>query len=303
MSQSQHAVTGERLIPEAQHGQLVHAEHLVRYRLAARLAGSRRVLDIACGEGYGSAMLAAAGATSVVGVDVDARTVELAASRYPDARYACADIGALPFDDGAFELVASFETIEHVREPERALDELARVTAPGGLLVISTPNKRSYLVENEFHEREFTSEEFLDLLADRFPKVQPVLQHNWNTSLILGPEAARDAGGERTHAVELGKVVGIEPGEELYTLALCSSVEPPEVVPLGIAASVDEAHELAQRLRTAEGEVVRWHNAYEKQAAILADLDAQLGAVYASVWWRATAPLQRAVDKARRRLG
>ncbi|MDP1850210.1 MAG: class I SAM-dependent methyltransferase, partial [Solirubrobacteraceae bacterium] len=120
--------TGERLIPEAYAGSVVLAEHLARYRLAARLAPGRDVLDAACGEGYGSAMLAAAGAASVVGIDIDAATVAHARERHGiDARQG--DVGRLPFDDATFGLVVSFETIEHVAEPERALDEFRRVLA------------------------------------------------------------------------------------------------------------------------------------------------------------------------------
>ena len=92
-----------------------------------------------------------------------------ARARYPAAEFVQGDVRQLPFEDGAFELVVSFETIEHVHDPERVLDELRRVLAGDGLLVISTPNKRQYLVENEFHEREFRHEEFVELLRTRFP--------------------------------------------------------------------------------------------------------------------------------------
>ena len=130
MTDSELEPTGERLLPEHHGGQLVHAEHLARYRLAAQLAPGRRVLDCACGEGYGAALMAAAGAKSVTAADIDQATVDHVRDRYGiDAHRA--DVRCLPFEDGAFDLVVSFETIEHVQEPERALDELARVRAPG----------------------------------------------------------------------------------------------------------------------------------------------------------------------------
>ncbi|MGH2898589.1 MAG: class I SAM-dependent methyltransferase, partial [Solirubrobacteraceae bacterium] len=142
--------TGERLIPEAFAGSLVLAEHLARYRFAARLARGRAVLDAACGEGYGSAMLAAAGAASVVGIDIDAETVAHARATHGiDAREG--DVGRLPCEDASFDLVVSFETIEHVAEPERALDEFRRVLSPGGILVVSTPNGDEYLEDNPYH--------------------------------------------------------------------------------------------------------------------------------------------------------
>ena len=296
--------TGERLVPERQHGELVHAEHLVRYRLAAQLAHSRRVLDAACGEGYGTAMLAAAEASEAVGVDVDEPTIAHAAKRYPGASFSVGDLTALPFGDGRFDLVVSFETIEHVKEPERALDELRRVLADDGVLLISTPNKHRYLVENEFHEREFTHEEFVELLSARFPVVELLLQHNWNASLILPPDVAGDADGERAHALELRKTAGIAPGEELYTLALCTgSGKVPQLNALGVAATVDEAHELAARLRAAEVTAASWHDEWQKAKAIAEHWNDEYWATRNSVWWRITAPLRRVGELVRRRRG
>jgi len=296
--------TGERLVPERQHGELVHAEHLVRYRLAAQLACSRRALDAACGEGYGTAMLAAAGASEAVGVDIDQPTIAHAAARYPGASFSVADVASLPFEDGRFDLVVSFETIEHVPEPERALDELRRVLADDGLLLISTPNKHRYLVENEFHEREFTHEEFVELLSARFPVVQLLLKHNWNVSLILSAEVAADSGAERAHRVELRKTAGIRPGEELYTLALCTvSGDVPSLGALGVAATVDEAHELASRLRAALDETVRWHRDWAQANEIAKHWHDKHGAVVDSTSWRVTSPLRRLGGLVRRLRG
>jgi O-antigen biosynthesis protein len=288
--------TGERFVPHAQHGELVHAEHLVRYRLAAQLAPSRRVLDVACGEGYGTALLAARGARSAVGVDVDEPTITHARLNHREAEFVLGDVRELPFEDATFELVVSFETIEHVPNAERALVELKRVTAEDGLLLVSTPNKHQYLVENEFHEREFFHEEFLALLHERFDRVQPLLQHNWTTSAVLMPAHAREATGRDSYELELAKVAGIEPGGELYTLALCGSRELPALRPVGVASGVDEAHRLAERLVEAERAAERWHDEYRRAE------DGLIG-VYGSVWWRMTGPLRRLVKLARLRGG
>ena len=239
--------TGERLLPEHWEGQLVHAEHLARYRLAARIAPGRRVLDVACGEGYGSALMAAAGAEAVTAVDVDQATVDHVRERHGvDAR--AADIRSLPFEDGAFGLVVSFETIEHVEEPERALDELARVRAPGGHLLISTPNASEYLVENEYHVREFGHDEFVELLRERFGAVRLLYQHNWLTSAVLDEDGMRQADGDRALELDLTKVAGVEPRGELYLLALCGDDTDVELPPTGVMAGTDEAHLLAHRL-------------------------------------------------------
>ena len=96
-------VTGERLLPEQQRGELVHAQHLARYRFAAQFARGRRVLDAACGEGYGTAILAAAGARAAVGVDIDQPTVDHARAKY-GLDFERADVAELPFEDGSFDL-------------------------------------------------------------------------------------------------------------------------------------------------------------------------------------------------------
>ena len=294
--------TGERLVPERQHGEVVHAEHLVRYRIAARLAAGRRVLDAACGEGYGTALLATAGARSATGVDVDHAIVAHARSRHPGPDFLVGDVRELPFEDASFDLVACFETIEHVEDPERVLSELDRVLALDGLLLVSTPNKHRYLVENEFHRREFFHEEFVEVLQARFERVEVLLQHNWLTSAVLPVAAAAEASGERDLDVEFRKLVGIQPGGELYTVALCGHTAMPSVQGAAVAATVDEAHELARRAVEAERTAEMWHGEYKKAEAGTRR-PSDLFEVYRSVWWRMTAPPRRLVALVRRRRG
>jgi SAM-dependent methyltransferase len=291
--------TGERLIPHLQHGELVHAEHLARYRLAAQLAPSRRTLDAACGEGYGTAILAAAGARAATGVDLDAATIQHARGRHPQADFLAGDVRELPFRAGSFDLVVSFETIEHIRDAERALDELRRVTAPDGLLLISTPNKHEYLVENEFHEREFFHAEFLELLEARFETVEVLLQHNWLTSAVLPVPVAADAGAQRDHQLEFRKLAAVMPGAELYTIALCGTEALPRLRPVAVAAAVDEAQELARRAVDAERTAEMWHAEYQKAEAAYKTAERALFDVYGSVWWRMTGPLRRLLELVR----
>ena len=298
--------TGERLVPQLQYGEVVHAEHLARYLVAVQLAESRIVLDAACGEGYGTDLLAGAGARSAVGVDVDERTVAHARAKYPAAEFVEADVRQLPFEDGAFELVVSFETIEHVSDPESVLDELRRVLTDDGLLLISTPNKHRYLVDNEFHRREFEHEEFVNILGARFPKVEVLLQHNWLVSGVLPAAEARDASGREGRNTRFGKLSGIEPGGELYAVALCAKEELPTLHPVVVAAGLDEAHELAQRLVAAERTAEQWHREYEAAQEVASNWhdaskrsDDTLLGVYDSVWWRMTAPLRWLADRLR----
>src|SRR5687767_5056473 len=156
--------TGERFTPECERE--IWYEHWHRYAFAARLARGRRVLDAACGEGYGSALLAR-GAASVLGIDISADAVAHATARYaqrPKLRFEAGDATAL--DDlpaASFDLIVSFETLEHVEAQERMLDGFARLLAPDGALVLSSPDKRTYSeaagFRNEYHVRELYRDE------------------------------------------------------------------------------------------------------------------------------------------------
>lgn len=114
-------------------------EHVERYRFALSVLRPGRVLDVASGCGYGTAMLAARG-FEAVGVDVDAPSVAAARRRHRHGRFVAADGLRLPFADDSFDAVVSFETLEHVTDGKAFLEELRRVLRPGGTLVCSTPN-------------------------------------------------------------------------------------------------------------------------------------------------------------------
>jgi SAM-dependent methyltransferase len=237
--------TGERLVPDVQRDELIYAEHVARYRLAAQLASGRRVLDAGCGEGYGTALLASSGAASVVGIDVDEPTIEHARRRYGH-EFRAADVAELPFEDESFDLVACFETIEHVASPEKALAELRRVLAGDGLLVISTPNRLEYLVENEFHVREFSPEEFASLLDRHFPQRAWLYQQNWLLSTILDEDGLR-ASEDGPLEIDVEKTSAWEPGRELYSVVVCGPLDG-VLRQVGVMSGVHEAHRLFTEL-------------------------------------------------------
>lgn len=164
--------TGERFLPGAS-GEIWY-EHWHRYHFAAKLVSGMRVLDVACGEGYGSALLAQR-AARVVGADISPAAIDHARARYagvPNLEFAAGDCAALPFTDASFDAVVSFETIEHIHEQEAFLDEVRRVLRPGGLFVLSSPNKLEYSdrrsFANAFHVRELYRDELAALLEPRF---------------------------------------------------------------------------------------------------------------------------------------
>jgi GT2 family glycosyltransferase/2-polyprenyl-3-methyl-5-hydroxy-6-metoxy-1,4-benzoquinol methylase len=165
--------TGERCVPWAPDIQVVY-EHFHRYLWASELVEGRRVLDLGSGEGFGAALLSE-GASHVVGIDVDERTVEHSKLNYAGANlefHLGTAVDLTAFEDGSFDAVVAFEIIEHVREQELVLAEIARVLSDDGLLVISTPDRRAYGQArgepNPFHARELSLEEFVELLESRF---------------------------------------------------------------------------------------------------------------------------------------
>ncbi len=163
-----HEPTDERMVPES--AELTRFwEHVYRYAFACRFVKGKRVLDIACGEGYGAAALQQAGSSHVVGVDISEAVCIHARGKYGiDARPGTAE--QIPLGDGSVDVIVSFETIEHVPNPGRFLDECVRVLATGGRLIISTPNKNIYgqTVPNPYHCSEMTEEEFATALRSRF---------------------------------------------------------------------------------------------------------------------------------------
>lgn len=167
--------TGERYVP-TEAGEIRH-EHLHRYAWCAHLAQGRDVLDIACGEGYGSAMLAH-GARSVVGVDIDAATMQHARQAYHNVRglkFKQGNAADIPLEDASFDLVVSFETIEHHDKHAEMIAEIRRVLRPDGILVISSPNRTVYSElaghHNEFHVKELDFREFDETLKREFKQV------------------------------------------------------------------------------------------------------------------------------------
>ena len=143
--------------------------HLNRYAMARSYVAGQRVLDVASGEGYGSFLLRRWGAESVEGIDVDEQTVETATRLFggDGVHYQCHTAEQLPFEDHTFDVVCSFETIEHLDHPELFLQEIRRVLKPGGNIILSCPNDPYYYKQgtpgNPFHKRQYTYFDFKQL--------------------------------------------------------------------------------------------------------------------------------------------
>ena len=143
--------------------------HLNRYAFAKPFCQGARVLDAACGQGYGSYLIKTWGAREVVGIDIDADTIRRASQLFKQdgLRYQQHSVENLPFEDHSFDVIVSFETIEHIDHPEKFLLEIKRVLKPGGTVVISCPNDNYYYendcAKNPFHKRAYTFFEFKEM--------------------------------------------------------------------------------------------------------------------------------------------
>jgi SAM-dependent methyltransferase len=179
--------------------------HIKAYEVAAESAMSVDVLDVGCNTGYGTILLARFG-RRVVGVDVSPRAIEAATAAAVDGRpeFLAIDGVSLPFADASFDLVTSFQVLEHVLDPVPYLREIARVLRPGGSVVLTTPNAATRLDPgmtpwNPFHVREYHASELEAELRRVFPSVR--IRGMFGTPTLYEAELARvDAARRRIRA-------------------------------------------------------------------------------------------------------
>lgn len=220
--------TGERFTPECEREMAY--EHWHRYVFAGYFSAGKRVLDLACGEGYGAALLAR-NAKQVIGMDVAAEAVSHASSQYADVTnlsFQVGDCAAIPLDDESVDLVVSFETLEHISPQAEFLRECRRVLAPDGMLIVSTPDKRTYSdltgYQNEFHVRELYRDEFVDLIQASFPAWRLYGQKLLFQSMIWRVDHPGGGYGVDT-VLENGEPHPGAAYDPLYFLACCAASE------------------------------------------------------------------------------
>lgn len=185
--------TEERFFPFRSRKGLTSGEHFARYLFASGFCAGKRVLDVACGPGYGSYILKTLGASEVVGVDCDAGTIAFARRAYggPGLEFRAGDATALDLDGPPFEVIVSFETLEHIANVDAYLENVKRRLAPGGLFLVSCPHDARSPWVSPFHVRHYTYHEFREVVARHFPDPLPVSQIHGIASLVLPLEAAR----------------------------------------------------------------------------------------------------------------
>jgi SAM-dependent methyltransferase len=168
--------------------------HEARYRFAAKSAAGRRILDVACGVGYGSAILANSGARLAIGLDYSDDGLQYASSHYRQERisFVRSDAVRLPFGMGVFDLIVSFETIEHLVDPVGFVEQCVRCLRTDGSFIVSTPNTKALpagLKHSPFHIKEFSLEELKSLLGQHFREIE-VFWQPWPEHAVTGQRAA-----------------------------------------------------------------------------------------------------------------
>ena len=217
--------TGERFIPSVTEKYIV-AEHYQRYYSILELVKGKQVLDAACGAGYGSALMAST-ADSVIGIDIADEAIGFARNNYRDIKnveYKVASVERLPFEDNSFDVIVSFETIEHVPEKiqNSFLLEIKRCLKDDGILIMSSPDKRTYSdipnFSNEFHVKEFYFEEFDAFLHKEFQFVEHYLQgeHNLNGELLY---PAKD----KEYKIKILNDIHTNRDNDRYIVSVCSN--------------------------------------------------------------------------------
>lgn len=173
----EHTDAVERIAP----GYFEHhfvAEHVARYKWAARWVNARRVLDVACGTGYGAALLRAAGACSVLSFDLSTDALRFGSNAY-GITGVCTDALNLPLANASCPVAVSLETIEHLGNPAGFLQEIRRVLIPGGDLLLSTPNSARSTGHNPYHLSEMTLAELRAELAVAGFDVKGIWGQRW----------------------------------------------------------------------------------------------------------------------------
>lgn len=186
--------TGERFVPEIEGD--IFLEHFHRYYAISSVVNQKVVLDIACGEGYGTELISKS-ASKVFGVDISNETIKHAQQKYQkdNIQFCVGSTSKIPFEDDSFDIVVSFETIEHHDEHEQMMLEIKRVLKADGMLIISSPEKTNYnsslKKKNEFHVKELEYIEFKELIEKHFSYNEFYFQNNIYGSILIN-ERSKD---------------------------------------------------------------------------------------------------------------
>ena len=214
--------TGERLETNIYNGNTIN--HLHRYAVSLALIKGKIILDIACGEGYGSNLMSFE-SSLVYGVDIDEETIERANSKYKrdNLKFLTGTTSKIPLESNSIDVVISYETLEHHDEHEKMMIEIKRVLKPEGILLISTPDKHFYSdkrnYKNSFHVKELYKSEFIYLINKHFKNYQLYSQSYINGSSIILKDIHRK--NFEFYTGDYGKVIKTVSNPN-YLIAVCT---------------------------------------------------------------------------------
>ena len=269
--------TGERFLPELQ-GEIAY-EHWHRYAFAQQLVSDKITLDIACGEGYGSALLSQV-AGMVVGGDIDQSALAGARQQYggtENLAFVQTSCDLLAFAPASFDVVVSFETIEHIATQREMLAEIRRVLKPHGIFCLSSPNKAQYSDArnycNPFHVKELYRDELSNLIQEYFPATrwfyQKLMFHSaiWETDTHPGAIQFFEGGdGKPTR----------KPGidiDAMYFIVLCAANPVTLNVDLNTSFYSDRQEGVYRAYERSVREVIRLNDLLKIREELIAERD------------------------------
>jgi 2-polyprenyl-3-methyl-5-hydroxy-6-metoxy-1,4-benzoquinol methylase/DNA-binding ferritin-like protein (Dps family) len=286
----------ERLDPALRSDRLA-IDHYARYSFSLPLVRGKRVLDIACGFGYGSHMMAVYGALEVIGMDISEEAIDYAQKFYKhdNIKYTVKDLLDLDVGHGLFDVVTCFETLEHTSDIELAIYRLSCVLKEDGVLVVSVPNDLGKKVENKYHLHKFTELELIGDLARIFRFVDAYYQSYILASLIWKkghpnpPEEKNLALVSNVRCYMNGTLDELELEPDCFIATCSNSVLPSLSTTVVYSGSAWNEYsrswqEYEEELVTARerlwAETQHWHRAWQESEA----QRAALGADYERLW-------------------
>lgn len=242
--------TGERLIPEGNTKTLTYGEHISRYLSVLNLVKNKRVLDVAAGTGYGSRLIAG-NARSVSGLDYSQSAIEYARKHYPASNltYTQGDAHSMPYSDNEFDVVVSFETIEHLSDPQAFINEVKRVLTSDGVFIVSTPNDDEFMEGNEFHVHEFDLKELTNSIKKNFSKSEFYYQGTYFAAGLFNEETFTQKNKDITRPSTV-VTFGQEKSKAIFFIAVATNSKTNELPKL------EQAVALADRWSTKDTQAV-----------------------------------------------
>lgn len=302
--------TGERYIPEyfVDTNDEIVKEHEDRYNSIIKLIDNKVVLDAACGSGYGSFEISKY-AKSITGIDISNDSIEYAKNNYKaeNLNFNVASVTEMPFENHHFDVVVSFETIEHITEKQQLLflEQIKRVLKKDGILVISTPDKLNYSdkknYKNEFHIKEFYEKEYFDFLVSFFKNVEFYYQTQEICNLIYAKNSSNVNFNTNNKEVS-GK----------YIIAICSDIDFKNSIEIeSVSVEYSKNDSLKNRILDLQEEVEEkntWafnlnleidliNNKLDTKESEIKSLQKELNNIYASKSWKIVSLFQNIIKK------